>query len=199
MRRLAAHNDPLTETSNWVALLIGTHLPFWPLYVLWCAGLQALPSALLTAAFAPVFLAVPFVSRRSGLLGRIAMVLAGTGNAVFTVWVLGYDSGTALFLAPCGALAALSFRRRERVLMLLFTGLPVVVWYLLQEYPPAPLHRYDPAALRQLFVLNALSIGVLMMAFGWLQGDIYRRMEAAPAGSRADVRAKDDAGARVSS
>jgi hypothetical protein len=177
MGRLAAHADPLAEASNWVAVLIGTHLPFWPLYVWWCAGAQAFPSALLTMAPAPVFLAVPLLSRRSSLLGRIAMVLTGVGNAVFTVWILGYGSGTALFLAPCAALAAVSFRHHERWLMVVFTGLPGAVWYILQDYLPAPLHQYDAQALRQLFLLNALSIAVLFMAFGWLQGDIYRRME----------------------
>jgi hypothetical protein len=177
MRRFAAHPDPLAEASNWVALLIGTHLPFWPLYVWWCAGTQAFPSALLTMSFAPVFLTVPLLSRRSSLLGRLAMLVTGLANAVFTVWILGAASGTALFLAPCGALAAISFRRHERWIMLIFTLLPIAVWYVLQTCPPTPLHHYDLPALRQLFVLNAISIGVLMMVFGWLQGDIYRRME----------------------
>jgi hypothetical protein len=180
MRRLAAHPDPLAESSNWVALLIGTHLPFWPLYVWLCAGSQAFPSALLTMTLAPAFLAVPLLSRRSGLLGRMAMLVAGLANAVFTIWILGAGSGTALFLAPCGALAAVSFRRQERWIMLIFTALPVVIWYWLQDHGPVPLHRYDDQALRQLFVLNAISIGVLIMAFGWLQGDIYRRMETRP-------------------
>jgi hypothetical protein len=181
MRRFTAHPDPLTETSNWVALLIGTHLPFWPLYVWWCAGSQAFPTALLTMAFAPAFLTVPLLSRRSHLLGRVAMLAAGLANAVFTTWVLGSASGTALFLAPCGALAAVSFRRHERWIMLIFTGLPIAIWYVLQHFPPVPLHRYDPQAVQQLFVLNAISIGVLFMAFGWFQGDIYRRMETDPA------------------
>jgi hypothetical protein len=177
MRRFAAHPDPLAEASNWAALLIGTHLPFWPLYVWWCAGSQAFPTALLTLTFAPVFLAVPLLSRRSSVLGRMAMLAVGLANAVFTVWVLGAESGTALFLAPCGALAALSFRRHERWLMLIFTALPIVIWYVLQDHAPVPLHHYDPPSLHQLFILNAISIGVLFMAFGWLLGDIYRRME----------------------
>jgi hypothetical protein len=43
----ASHPDPLAEAGNWFAITIGTHLPFWPLYVLWAAGRQASPTALL--------------------------------------------------------------------------------------------------------------------------------------------------------
>jgi hypothetical protein len=63
MRAFASHPDPLVEASNWVALIVGTHLPFWPLYIWWAAGPQAMPSALLTA-----FLLIPLLARRDGLL-----------------------------------------------------------------------------------------------------------------------------------
>ena len=179
MRTIAHHRDPLVEASNWVALLIGTHLPFWPLYVWWSAGPQALPSALWTLALTPAFLAVPLISRRSGLLGRVATVLLGVANTVFTVWILGTDSGTALFLAPCTALAAISFRRGERWLMLLLTALPLVVYFVLRYHPPDALHHYDATAAESLFVLNVISVSVLAASFGWLQADIYRRMEKA--------------------
>ena len=179
MRTLAHDPDPLVEASNWVALLIGTHLPFWPLYVWWSAGAQALPSALWTMALTPAFLAVPLISRRSGLLGRVATALLGVANTVFTVWILGANSGTALFLAPCTALAAMSFRRGERWLMLLLTALPLVVYFVLRHYPPDALHHYDADAAESLFILNVISVSVLAAAFGWLQADIYRRMEKA--------------------
>ncbi len=177
LREFARHRDPLVETTNWVAVLIGTHLPFWPLYVWWSAGAQAFPTSLLTVALAPMFMVIPLISRRSGLLGRVATLLAGLANTVFTVWVLGSNSGTVLFLAPCTALAALSFRRSERWLMLTFTALPLAIYFLLQHYPFVPLHHYDPSAAKGLFVLNVISISVLCAAFGWLQADIYERME----------------------
>ena len=177
VRAVAAHPDPLAETSNWVALTIGSHLPFWPLYVWWSAGNQAWPTAALTVAMAPIFLLIPKLSRRSSLLGRAATPLAGLANTVFTIWVLGMASGTALFLAPCAALAALLFRRGERWVMLILTALPLLVWYGLEFYPPVPLHRYSAAAAHSLFALNAVSISVLTALFGWFQADIYRRME----------------------
>jgi hypothetical protein len=174
----AFHPDPLAEASNWVALTIGSHLPFWPLYVWLAAGEQALPSAWLTAAMSPVFLILPLLSRRSGLLGRVAMPLMGIVNTIFTIWILGNNSGTQVFLFPCAALAALLFRRSERPLMLALTTLPLLVWYYLEDYPPTPLHHYDAAAADHLVVLNVSSIGVIVMLFGWFQVDIYKRMEA---------------------
>ena len=177
VRSFASHPDPLAEMSNWVALAIGSHLPFWPLYVLWAAGWQAWPSSLLTAAMAPIFLAIPVISRQSGLLGRLALPIMGIINTVFTIWVLGVNSGTEVFLVPCAVLAALTFRKKERPLMLGLTILPLVVWYLLQGHPPTPLHQYDRAAAHNLQVLNVCSIGVIIVLFGWFQVDIYRRME----------------------
>ena len=177
MRALAHHRDPLVEASNWVALLIGTHLPFWPLYVWWSAGAQAFPTALLTVALTPAFLVIPLIARRHGLAGRAATPLVGIANTVFTVWILGANSGTTLFLAPCTALAAFSFRRRERWLMLSLAALPLLVYYVLQRHPLVPLHHYDAEAAASLFVLNVISVAVLGAAFGWLQADMYQRME----------------------
>lgn len=176
----ARHRDPLAEAGNWVALTIGSHLPFWPLYVLWAAGRQALPSALLTMAMAPAFLAVPLLARRSSLQGRMAVPLLGIANTVFTIWILGLSSGTEVFLFPCAALAALIFRRSERRLMLALTALPLGVWYVLQTHAPTPLHHYDADAAHRLVVLNVCSIGVIIVLFGWFQVEIYRRMEQRP-------------------
>jgi hypothetical protein len=173
----ASNPDPLAEASNWSAITIGSHLPFWPLYVWWSAGLQAFPTALLTVALAPVFLLIPLLSRRNSLLGRIGMPAAGIANTVWTVWILGIPSGTELFLMPCAAVAALLFRRSERWLMIALTLLPLVVWYVLRDHAPAALHHYGPEAASRLFTLNAVSIGVLICLFGWFQVDIYRRME----------------------
>jgi hypothetical protein len=173
----AAHQDPIAEASNWVALAVGSHLPFWPCYILVAAGRQAWPTALLAAAMAPFFLAVPVLSRHSSLLGRIATPVLGVANTVFTVWILGVNSGTQVFLFPCAALAALSFRKSERWLMLAVAALPLAVWYWLWLHPPIPMHRYDAMAAYRLVVLNVFSIAVIVLLLGWLQTDIYRRME----------------------
>ena len=178
VRSFAAHPDPLTEASNWVALTIGSHLPFWPLYILWVAGWEALPSSLLTAALSPLFVAIPILARRNNLLGRLATPLLGIVNTIFVVWILGPESGTEVFLLPCAALSALIFRRPERLLMLGLTALPLMVWCLLRHYPPTPLHHYDAAIMGDLVALNVWSIAILIVLFGWFQVDIYRKMEA---------------------
>lgn len=177
IRSFAAHSDPLAEASNWIALTIGSHLPFWPLYVLFAVGRPAWPTSLLTAAMAPFFLVLPVFSRRSSLLGRIATPMLGVANTIFTICILGINSGTEVFLFPCAALAALSFRRSERWLMVALTAVPPAIWYVLRQHPPIPLHLYDPAAAHRLFVLNVFSIAVIVVLFGWLQTGIYRRME----------------------
>ncbi|MCW8307361.1 hypothetical protein AruPA_09970 [Acidiphilium sp. PA] len=159
-------------------MIVGTHLPFWPLYVLWCAGWQSLPTSLLTITFTPVFLLIPALSRRNARAARIAMPLFGIANAIFTTWILGVASGSELFLVPCAALSSMTFRHNERWLMTGLTALPLVVWYVMLGHAPAPLHRYGPAALHQLFILNTISPGILLIIFGWFRLAIYRRMEA---------------------
>lgn len=90
---------------------------------------------------------------------------------------LGINSGTEVFLVPCPVLAALIFRKKGRPIMVCLSLLPLVVWYLLEQYPMTPLHRYDSAAARNLLTLNVSCIGVIVILFGWFQVDIYRRME----------------------
>jgi hypothetical protein len=51
---------------------------------------------------------------------------------------------------------------------------------VLRHHAPDALHHYDAEAAESLFVLNVISVSVLTAAFGWLQADIYRRMEKAP-------------------
>jgi hypothetical protein len=177
LQRQARNPDPLVENANWVALMIGTHLPLWPLYVLWAAGSQAWPTSLWTITCTPFFLSVPPLSRRSGLVSRIVLLLVATGNTVFTRWALGPDTGTELFLIPCAMLAAILFRQGERWLMIFFSMLPLVVWYLLRSFTLVGPHHYDANGAHALFVLNLLSVSVLIPAFGWLQANVYQRMQ----------------------
>jgi hypothetical protein len=134
-------------------------------------------------ALTPLFLVVPLIGRRSGLLGRVAMLLAGNANTVFSMWVLGQHTGTDLMFAPCAGLAAMSFHWKERWLMVGFALLPLGIWYLLQYEPLVPMHHYGQRAAYEILVLNAFSAVVLFAVFGWLQAANYHRMETA-AGSR---------------
>jgi len=182
-RTYTENPDPLVEINNWVAMIVGTHLPFWPLYILWCAGTQSLPTSLLTICFSPIFLAIPALSRRHPIAARIVMPVAGIANAVFTTWILGAASGAELFLVPCAALSAMIFRHEHRWLMAALTTLPLLVWYALLGHAPTPLHRYDPASLHELFILNGFSIGILLVIFGWFHTHAYRRLTPPATGS----------------
>lgn len=182
MGGFVGHSDPLVEASNKVALTIGTHLPFWPLYVWWCAGFQWNWSMVATLALAPLFIAIPLLSRRHRLLARIATPVAGIANTLFTTWLLGVASGTELFFVPCAAFAAMLFRRSERWVMVTLAILPLVAWYVLLDHAPAPMHRYGARSLHEMYILNAASIGALLALFGWFHMRIYQRMEAEPPG-----------------
>jgi len=145
----------------------------------------------LTIAMAPAFLAVPAIARRSSFAGRIATPLFGIANTVWTTWVLGVGSATLLFLVPCAAAAALLFRANERIAMLTFTTLPLLMWYFVQNGALPPLHHYDARAIHGLIVLNACSITVLMALIGWIQAGVYRRYEA-KLGSAGAIRCERD-------
>jgi hypothetical protein len=114
----------------------------------------------------PFFLAVPALSRRSPLLGRIVLALTATINTVFCTWVLGLQSGTELFLLPCATLAGLLFRPSERLLMLVLAGLPVAAWLLLHDRYGAPPYLYPPEAYSALFSMNAVSAGMISIFLG---------------------------------
>jgi len=50
---------------------------------------------------------IPLISVWNGLAGRVGVRPAGKANTVFTMWVLGVNSGSTLFLLPCAILAAI--------------------------------------------------------------------------------------------
>jgi hypothetical protein len=167
LARLIAHPDRLTETGNMVALVLAWNAPFYPLYVWMIAGSPAFPSVLLTACALPVFIAIPALSRRASLAGRIALCLAGTANVVFCTWVLGYDSGVALFLLPCLMLATLLFRPAEWRASLPLVCLVMLAGLLLRAHLPAPPHVYSGAQYGRLLAMNVLSVAVLTVFLGY--------------------------------
>jgi hypothetical protein len=128
-----------------------------------------MPSALLTMTLAPVFLVIPLISRWNGLAGRISMLLAGNANTVFTIFVLGMNSGSIVFLFPCAVLAAISFRASERWLETAAIALIFLIWLVLLLHAPTGIHHYDDTAQRKIVVLNCISVAVLMVLFGWLK------------------------------
>jgi hypothetical protein len=175
--RYIAHDDPLVAAGNTMALVLGYNTPLYPVYLVWIAGWHVLPGALLSWCACPLFLLVPWISRRSGLAARMVLPVVGTANTVFCTVLFGAASGTALFLIPCVTLAALLFRVRERAVMLGVAALPVAAYWLMAPDMPAALPGFSAASLHLVLRLNAASVGAL----GLFMGAVFSRAYAARA------------------
>jgi hypothetical protein len=173
LRTYAANDEPLAAAGNKVALVLAGNTPFYPIYVVGLAGSEGLPALLMTLFVFPIFAMVPAISRRSPLLGRAVLSLAGSVNTVFCTWLLGERSGTELFLIPCISLASLLFGTGERIWMLPLAGLPLGAYILFHGHYGAPPHLYKDAAYASLFSMNAISVGTLSIFLGIVFSGLY--------------------------
>ena len=165
LRRYADHGDPLVAACNWIALLVASNQPFYPLY-LWVLVGGEWRVACWTCLSTPFFLAVPAVARRNGLWGRALLAAAGIANSLVGIEAFGEASGVALFLLPCALIALLAFRRSEASFMIVLTGAALVAWGL-QDHLGEPLGRFDEEAYRAFFRLNAYSVAILSVMILW--------------------------------
>jgi len=176
LRAYTANDDPRVSAANTIALVLAWNQPYYPLYLWWIVGPDAWVG--IPDAFSGIlFFAVPAIARRSGLPGRVALVVIATANVVFCSMMLGEAAGVQLLYLPCGTLAAILFGWRERLVMLAMTSLPLVVWLLTRGRLDIPPIRFSAQAYASLFTLNAFSAGVLMVFFGWLLAGIDRGLE----------------------
>lgn len=161
LRAYAAHPDPATASANLIAVVVALNGPFYPLYVVGAIGAQGL-FAFATMAASPLFFAVPWLSRRTALGGRIAVPLIGTINTVWCTKLFGAAAEVQLFCLPCIVLAALVHRDRETWLCVVLVGLGLLPLLLPSTiYGPAWL-PIDPALLGRLVPLNAACVAGLM-------------------------------------
>jgi hypothetical protein len=163
----AAHPDPRAAMANSVALVIVSNQPFYPLYVYWAVSPVIAP-AYLTFLSTPFFAAVPAAMRRSPLLGRALLLVAGIGNTLLCRVAFGPASGVEVFLFPCLMLALLLFRRAERAFALGFATLAFIAYLLPATLLGAPVHLYEPSDYAALQRLNFLSAASLTVLIGWL-------------------------------
>ena len=170
------HDDPAAETANIVALIVGWNGPFYPLYVIALAGYHDAAPAALTMLATPLFLMLPWLSRRSSRAARLGLVLVGTANTLWCVKLLGSASGVELFLLPCVALATLLFREQEQTAMLLAAALPLAAYCV-------PFSAFGPALLQhtalvsaRLYALNAASVLVLTAVLAVQFARLLRRV-----------------------
>ena len=168
IRRYAGSEDPRVSAGNLVAMVLAWNTPFYPLYLRATAGPDILPGGWLTLCVFPLFLAVPAATRRWPLGGRVLLVVAAIANTVFCAWVLGEASGTALFLLPCIALAALVFRREERVPLCALLVLPAVAGVAAWGRLPASPFACAAAECASIFWMNAMSVAAVQIFLGFL-------------------------------
>jgi hypothetical protein len=160
LRGCAAHRDPRTALANTVALVVASNQPFYPLY------LHAFVSPIIWPSYAtflstPFFLAVPALARRSALLGRSALLVAGIGNTLICRAMFGPASGVEVFLFPCLALAASKQQERERAFAYGFAAVAGAVYLLPASLLGVPAHLYEPAEYTALSGLNFTSAAML--------------------------------------
>jgi hypothetical protein len=176
LRAYTASDDPHVSVNNTIAMVIAWNQPYYPVYVWWIVGRDAWVS--IPDAFSGfLFFAVPAIARRSGLFGRVMMVVFSVLNVVFCSMMLGEAAGVQLLFLPCGMLAAILFTWRERFVMLPMTALPLIAWWLTRGRLDIPPIRFPAEAYASLFTLNAVSAGALMVFFGWLLAGINRGVE----------------------
>ncbi|SHG33767.1 hypothetical protein SAMN02745157_4055 [Kaistia soli DSM 19436] len=164
VQRFADHPDPLVVASNWIALIVASNQPLYPLYVQWVAGGGGM-AAMLTWLSTPFFACAPIVARRNSALGRAMLPLAGIFNSLLALSLFGADAGLTLFLAPCLVLAGLCFRTDERswsygIVALAIAGYACVVGLIGQ--PIVPLTQSAAAALYEVNLISAACLLILI-------------------------------------
>jgi hypothetical protein len=170
MWALARHEDRLTEACNKVAILLTTNTPFYPLYLWFILGRAGWPWLLLSALSLPFFSVTIFVARRHGLAGRIWLCFFASLNTGWVAWLLGPQSGTALFFLPCLVLTVLAFRATETLPRTVLSALPFVLYAGLICAPHAPA-VCTATAYASLLTLNAVSVAALSLVLPYLLGN----------------------------
>ena len=177
LRRYAAHPDPATAAANGVALVVGGNGPFYPAYIALIEPAAA-QLALWTMLASPLFLAIPWLSRRSGLAARLALPLVGLGNTLWCTALLGAGSGVGLFVLPCLVLAGLLWR--ERLAMLAMLGLGLAVQQAVLRWPWPSLAGLSAAQQDALVLLNTSSVGTLLAFLALVLAGLLREAAAPP-------------------
>jgi hypothetical protein len=165
VRNYTMHPDPLVAAGNLIAVVVAWNQPFYPLYLYFLVG-KDIGVSFFTFLSTPFFIAVPAVARRHSLAGRALLPLTGMANTVMCAKLFGEASGVELFLAPCIMIAAMLFRRSERLVMLALVASGLLAYVGLHGRYGAPYHLYSGEQYARLFSLNALSVGTLTAFVG---------------------------------
>ncbi|CDX55567.1 conserved membrane hypothetical protein [Mesorhizobium plurifarium] len=164
----AAHDDPLTSASNWIALVVAWNQPFYPLYLCAAVGADKIAPSFLTFLSTPFFLALPAVAKRHPLAARVMLPLTGIANGIVGTKAFGVGSGVEIFLLPCALIGAALFRPSERAAGLAIVALSAVVYFIPVRVFGEALAGYTAADNRAMVGLNAMSAATLIVFIGLL-------------------------------
>lgn len=160
----AAHPEPLTAVCNRIALLVTSSQPLYPLYVWWIVGGDWWV-AFWTFLSTPFFAAVPAVSRRNALAGRMLLPLAGIANGLLSAKAFGTASAVEWFLLPCVLISAFALWDRLKAMAALLALTTVAA--LLHTHYGSPLGHFTPDEYTHFRRLNLYSVAVLSIAILW--------------------------------
>jgi hypothetical protein len=151
--------DPRAAAANRVAVLVAMNQPFYPLYVRAFVGDDGWVTAV-TLLSTPFFAVIPVVTKRSPLIGRAMLPLAGAANTMLTARAVGSASGVELFLFPCAMVAAMAFRAKERSAMLAVLAALAAAYFGLHDRW-APWHAFASDAYAHFLTMNIVSVAGL--------------------------------------
>jgi hypothetical protein len=171
LRDYTKNEDQLANVAGTISIVVAGNQPFYPLYLHAIVGIEAWP-AWLTLLSTPLFIAVPAVARRCSLLGRALLPIAGVANTVMCVKLFGVASAVELFLLPCVLLAAILFRPRERVAMVLVLAVPFVAYIFLDWNVGPPLQVFSADEYGSIVAVHAMSVAALLTLIGLLFASI---------------------------
>jgi len=164
--RYVAHDDPAAALVNLVALVVAGNGPLYPLWVVAFTGHDGWIS-LVTMGATPFFFAIPWLMRRSSVLGRLAIPVVGTLNTVWCTKLFGASSSVGLFFLPILLLACLLYRRRERALLLLALAFPFAASFIPERLYGLPIASFTAGEIESLAALNLGSVIMLMAFLAW--------------------------------
>jgi hypothetical protein len=159
-RRYVSHPDKRVSAANFIAMLVASNQPFYPLYLYWMVTETVWP-AFATFLSTPLFLLVPALSRRNSLAGRALLPLTGILNTILSARMFGVASGVEVFLIPCALLALLLFRPSERRYAYPLAAGAFLVFLALHDRYGAPAHLYSAGEYAAFIRLNAMSAAAL--------------------------------------
>lgn len=162
----AAHDDPLANAANWVALVVAWNQPFYPLYLWAIVGADKVAPSFLTFLSTPFFLSVPAVAKRHPFASRVMLPLTGIANGLVSTKAFGVGSGVEIFLIPCALLGACLFRPAERAIGLGVVAASAAAYFIPVRIFGQPLADYTAADNSGMTGLNALSAATLMVFIG---------------------------------